>query len=252
LCSDKENGLNMKLTLHILGKDEDWNKTVVEFDSDLEVSDKEYDFVMRLLRKSRELHANPLMGYSNLLKHHAPQMADKVSDRCEEILRSNGYKEHFLWQWGEQTIKDSQYHEEDLVSDEECEVLLVTFCGVTITEKNIIGCHFRNDFIYETWPGDAGGITDRRGFDVIDCDIFGCDLDYWNHEAKIASRKWAQYEFLKTTLSVECLGRRGRYEVLSQSDTDFGWELEKLAKAMQRSLRIIRKKILRHELERIV
>lgn len=243
----------MKLTLHIIGKDKNWEKTVVEFDSDLEVSAEEYDFVLRMLRKSRELHANPLMGYSNLLKHHSPQMAEKVSDKCNETLRSMGYNEHFLWQWGEQTISDSQYHEEDLVSDEECEVLLVSFCGVTITEKNIIGCHFRNDFIYETWPGDGGGITDRRGFDVIDCDIFGCDLDYWNHEAKIARSKfgYAYYEFLNTTLSVECLGGHGRYEVLSQEDTDFGWRLEALAKTMQRSLRIIRKKILRHELERI-
>lgn len=243
----------MKLTLHISGKDEDWNKTVVECDSDLEVSAEEYDFVFRMLRKSREFHTNPMRGYSILLSHHAPQMASKVSDKCDEALRPIGYNIHFQWQWGEQTITDSQYHEEDLVSDEECEVLLVTFCGVAITEKNIIGCHFRNDFIYETYPGDAGGITDRRGFDVIDCDIFGCDLDYWNHEAGIARSKHAYYELLKTTLSVEYLDEHGHYKILSKEYEGpyREWEPEAFAKAMQRSLRIIRKKILRHELERI-
>lgn len=244
----------MKLTLHILGKDKDWNKTVVECNCDMEVSADEYDFVLRMLRKSKEFHANPIKGYSTLLQHHAPKMAGKVFKRCREALDASGYDDHFMWQWGEQTIRDSQYREEDLVSDEECEVLLATFCGVVITEKNIIGCHFRNDFIYETWPGDAGGITDRRGFDVIDCDIFGCDLDYWNHEAEIARSKPAYYELLKTTLSVECLDERGRYQMLSKEyEGPYGvWEPEALAKAMQHSLRIIRKKILRHELERIV
>ena len=248
----------MEVTLHIIVKDSDSEKTRLEISHKMKVSADEYDFVLRMLRKSRDFHANQmqkLQYHYKLLRDHAPQFARKVYDECYGAIEANGFDffyTHTLLHWDEQIMKDSQYCEDELESDEECEALLVTFCGATITDKNIIGCHFRRDFIYETWPGDAGGITNRRGFDCIDCDICGCDLEYWNHQARIARSKPAYFEPLGAKLSVEHLDELGSYCIQEKRYGGDNWRPELLARVMQRSLRIIRKKILKHELERII
>lgn len=247
----------MKLTLHIIEKDKDWEETISEFDHDMEVSAEEYDFILRMFRKNRKFHGNSMQDKKYLdqilLSRHAPQLGKKVSDECWKAMDAIGNKtdRNFLFQWGEQVVKDSQYREEDLASDDECEVLLATFCGAVITEKNIIGCHYRRNFIYDTSPDDADGITNRRGFDAIDVDIFGCDLEYLNKGAYIAERK-GQFKFVGTTFSVEYKDEHRGYQILKKEYNTEEWEPESLSNAMKRSLRVIWKKILRRELDRII
>lgn len=242
----------MKLTLRLLGKDETYTKTLVEQSHELEVSEAEYDFITRILQVNADVRNNPMM----YLEKHAPQLADKIIKRSENVFYMT-HDDDFIFDclWSEQTLKDTDFKQNELKNDEECELLMVKLpSGEVVTEKNIIGCHFRRDFVYETCPGEASGITNRKGFDMIDCDIFGCDLEYWNIEAQKAKNKFAEYEFKGATLSVEYLNESNVYKTptIIVKSTFGDSDIERLAKVMQHSLRVIRKKIERRELKRII
>ena len=250
----------MKLPLIITVK-EDGIET--EFDHSVVITEEEYDFMARLEEAEANLHEHP-WRYLHL---HAPLLEDRIEWDCFDAVKKKfGKVLSSSWRGAGKRVfqptdpSDTKPYEEDVRILLDCELLLVTVGGVTITDENIIGCHACQYYEYDTSPRDASGFY-RMDCDTMDYDVFGRNTVSVNERAKHARSFRGGYYLKEKTLSVEYFDDDNHYQQVTQiwKYDDAGLSVDGphtdkslvILDAIRRSLLAISKKSLsdkRHEL----
>ena len=227
-----------------------------EFEHSVEVTKEEYDFMMRLEEAEADMHQHPW----RYLDFHAPFLEDHITWHCVHAVKER-YGEVYPNSWrgaGKRVFQpadpsDTEPYEEDLRIERDCELLMVTVGGVTITDENIVGFHACRYYEYNTSPDEALGF-DRMDCDTWHCDVFGRDDASVNERARHALYCRADVYFVyEKTLTVDYFDENKEYQRVTQtwkyskdsnSQTRFSWISDNymLFEALRRSLRIISKK----------
>ena len=104
----------------------------------------------------------------------------------EGICGKDIYKDDMV-SWGADYLETIEL-EEKQVSTDECALFYEEIGGVLITDKNLIGFHYRKHYTYDPTPRLVGDVN-YPTCDTIDCDIFGQDEERW-HERAHYSESW--------------------------------------------------------------
>ena len=250
----------MKLPLIITVK-EDGIET--EFDHSVVITEEEYVFMARLEEAEANLHEHP-WRYLHL---HAPLLEDRIEWDCFDAVKKKfGKVLSSSWRGAGKRVfqpadpSDTKPYEEDVREVLDCELLMVTVGGVTITDENIIGCHACQYYEYDTSPRDASGFY-RKDCDTMDYDVFGRKAVSVNERAQHARSFRGGYYLKEKTLSVEYFDDDNHYQQVTQiwKYDDAGLSVDGpytdkslvILDAIRRSLLAISKKSLsdkRHEL----
>lgn len=206
----------MKLPLIITVKD-DGIKT--EFEHSVDITEEEYDFMARLEEAEADLHQHPW----RYLSFHAPLLEDRIEWDCFDAVKKK-FGKAFSSSWrgaGERVFQptdpsDTKPYEEDVREVLDCELLMVTVGGVTITDENIIGCHACRYYEYDTSPRDASGFY-RKDCDTMDYDVFGRKAVSVNERAKHARSFRGGYYLKEKTLLVDYFDDHNHYQQVSQT-----------------------------------
>ena len=225
-----------------------------EFEHSVEVTEEEYDFLMLLDEAGADMHQHP-WRYLDL---HAPLLDDRIIWDCVDAVKER-FGEVYPSSWrgvGTRVFQpanpsDTEPYREDVLRAFDCELLLVTVGGVTITDENIIGCHACRYYEYDTSPRDASGFY-RKDCDTMDYDVFGRDVASVNERADHARGFRGGYTLFEKTLSVEYFNENGEYQRVTQTWKYDGYGLyvgerysdksSAIFAAIRRSLRAISKK----------
>ena len=225
-----------------------------EFEHSVEVSEEEYDFLMLLEEVGADMHQHPW----RYLDFHAPLLDDRIEWDCVDAVKEKfGVVYPSSWRGvGERVFKpadpsDTEPYREDVLRVFDCELLMVSVGGVTITDENIIGCHACRYYEYDTSPRDASGFY-RKDCDTMDYDVFGREAVSVNERADHARGFRGGYYLNEKTLSVEYFDEKGTYQRVTQTWKYDGYGLcvdgsdsdKSIAifRAIRRSLRAISKK----------
>jgi len=158
----------------------------VEFDFSVNtVSSEEWLFLKQLLSVNKEVRNR----WSALCYHHNALyilIRQKAANMLEGICGKDIYQDEMV-SWGADYL-DTIKLEEKQVSTDECALFYEEIGGVLITNKNLIGFHFRKHYTYDPTPR-LGGDVNYPTCDTIDCDIFGQDEERW-HERAHYSESW--------------------------------------------------------------
>jgi len=152
----------------------------IEFDFSVKtVSSEEWLFLKGLLSVNKEVRNR----WSALCYHHNALynlIRQKAANMLEGICGKGVYEDNMI-SWSAdylETIKQ----EELQVSTADCALFYEEIGGVLITDKNLIGFHYRRHYIYDPTPRSVGPV-DYPTCDTIDCDIFGQDEERWHKRA---------------------------------------------------------------------
>lgn len=241
----------MKLPIIITVK-EDGIETEVEHSVD--ITEEEYDFMTRLEEAGADMHQHPW----RYLDFHAPLLEDRIEWDCVDAVEEKFGKVYpSSWRGAGKRVfqptdpSDTKPYEEDLRIVFDCELLMVTVGGVTITDENIIGCHACRYYEYDTSPRDASGFY-RKDCDTMDYDVFGRDAVSVNERANHAKSFRGGYYLKEKTLSVDYFDENDHYQQVTQiwKYNDYGLSVDgphsdksiTILGAIHRSLRVISKK----------
>ena len=222
----------MKLPL-IITVEKDDLKT--EFEHSVEVSEEEYNFMIRLEEAEREMHQHPW----TYLGSHAPILAERIKWDCVDAVKARFGKVYpSKWRGAGKRVfqpadpSDTGPYQEDIRMNQACELLMVTVGGVTITDENIIGFHASRYYEYNTQPDEALGF-DRIDCDTWLCDVFGRDDAAVNNRARHAMYCRADVYFVfEKTLTVDYFDENRKYRRVTEtwrysrdhdSPTRFSW-----------------------------
>lgn len=158
----------------------------VEFDFNVNtVSLEEWLFLKQLLSVNKEVRSR----WSALCYHHNALydiIRQKVANMLEVICGKGTYQDDMV-SWSAEYLETIEL-EEKQVSTEDCALFYEEIGGVLITDKNLIGFHYRRHYTYDPTPRLVGDV-DYPTCDTIDCDIFGQDEERW-HERAHYSEAW--------------------------------------------------------------
>lgn len=189
----------MEPTLHVsykpaLGKH-------VEFDFSVNtVCSEEWRFLRQLLSVNKEVRDR----WSALCYHHNALyniIRQKAANMLEGICGKDIYQDDMV-SWGTEYLETIEL-EGKQVSTEDCALFYEEIGGVLITDKNLIGFHYRRHYTYDHTPRLVGDV-DYPTCDTIDCDIFGQDEERW-HERAHYSEAWCGVQDDCAYLTVEYL-----------------------------------------------
>ena len=189
-----------------------------EFEHSVDVTEDEYDFMTRLEEAEAEMHQHPW----RYLDSHAPLLDDRITWDCVDAVKER-FGEVYPSNWrgaGKRVFQpadpsDTEPYQEDVRMDLDCELLMVTVSGVTITDENIIGCHACRSYEYDTSPRDASGFY-RMDRDTMDYDVFGRNDVSVNERANHARSFRGGYYLKEKTLSVEYFDEKNHYQQVTQ------------------------------------
>lgn len=152
----------------------------VEFDFSVNtVGSEEWLFLKRLLSVNEEVRNR----WSALCYHHNALyniIRQKAANMLEGICGKGIYEDDMV-SWGAEYLETIEL-EENQVSTDECALFYEEIGGVLITDKNLIGFHYRRHYTYDPTPRLVGDV-DYPTCDTIDCDIFGQDEERWHKRA---------------------------------------------------------------------
>lgn len=158
----------------------------VEFDFSVNmVSSEEWLFLKQLLSVNKEVRNR----WSALCYHHNALynlIRQKAANMLEGICGKDIYEDDMV-SWGRDYLEAIELGEIQ-VSTDECALLYEEIGGVLITDKNLIGFHYRRHYTYDPTPRLVGDVN-YPTCDTIDCDIFGQDEERW-HERAHYSEVW--------------------------------------------------------------
>ena len=174
----------MELKMHVNCESD--SGQYVEFDFDVNtVSSEEWLFLKQLLSVNKEVRNR----WSALCYHHNALynlIRLKAANMLEGICGKDIYKDDMV-SWGADYLETIEL-EEKQVSTDECALFYEEIGGVLITDKNLIGFHYRKHYTYDPTPRLVGDVN-YPTCDTIDCDIFGQDEERW-HERAHYSESW--------------------------------------------------------------
>ena len=187
----------MELKMHLLY--ESASRQHVEFDFDVNtVSSEEWLFLKQLLSVNKEVRNK----WSALCYHHNAlykNIRQKAANMLEGICGKNVYEDDVV-SWSADYLETIEL-EEKQVSTDECALFYEEIGGVLITDKNLIGFHYRRHYTYDPTPRLVGDV-DYPTCDTIDCDIFGQDEERW-HERAHYSESWCGVQHDCAYLTIE-------------------------------------------------
>ena len=158
----------------------------VEFDFDVNtVSSEEWVFLKQLLSVNKDVRNR----WSALCYHHKALydiIRGKAANMLEGICGKDIYQDDMV-SWSAKYLETIKLDEKQ-VSTDECALFYEEIGGVLITDKNLIGFHYRRHYTYDPTPRLVGEV-DNPTCDTIDCDIFGQDEVRW-HERAHYSEAW--------------------------------------------------------------
>ena len=228
----------MKLTMHSSCKN--ISRQHAEFDFDVEVNEQEMELVKQLLTVTHEARED-----FGLLRFHHRLLYDRIRQKAADLLHDMTgeeiFKSDLLINWGDQLMKDT-LSDIEKVADDDCPLLYEEIGGVAITEKNIVGFHYREHYEYDSVPGEAYGAF-YMACDTFDCNIYGLDDYQCNRKAsKAASNGYYRPEC--TFLTVDYM-EDGHIQTVTVEE-HYDWfhssnSLQYSADSLKRAIRIIRR-----------
>ena len=168
----------MELKMHLLY--ESISEQYVEFDFSVNtVSSEEWLFLKHLLSVNKEVRSrwSALCYHHNALYHLIRQ---KAANMLEGICGKDIYQDDMV-SWSAEYLEKIEL-EERQDSTDECALFYEEIGGVLITDKNLIGFHYRRHYTYDPTPRLVGDVN-YPTCDTIDCDIFGQDEERWHKRA---------------------------------------------------------------------
>ncbi len=205
----------MKLPLIITVKDDNIE---TEFEHSVDITEEEYDFMARLEEAEADMHQHPW----RYLSFHAPLLDDRIGWDCADaVMQKFGKVYPSSWRGAGKRVfqptepSDTKPYEEDVRILLDCELLMVTVGGVTITDENIIGCHACRYYEYDTSPRDASGFY-RMDCDTVDYDVFGRKAVSVNERAGHARSFRGGYYLKEKTLLVDYFDDNNHYQQVTQ------------------------------------
>ena len=158
----------------------------IEFDFSVKtVSSEEWLFLKDLLSVNKEVRNR----WSALCYHHNALynlIRQKAANMLEGICGKDIYQDDMV-SWSAEYLETIKLDEKQ-VSTDECALFYEEIGGVLITDKNLIGFHYRRHYTYDPIPRSVGEV-DYPTCDTIDCDIFGQDETRWHGRAHY-SKAW--------------------------------------------------------------
>ena len=158
----------------------------VEFDFNVNtVCSEEWLFLKRLLSVNNEVRSR----WSALCYHHNALyniIRQKAANMLEGICGKDIYEDDMV-SWSSEYLETIK-QEELQVSTADCALFYEEIGGVLITDKNLIGFHYRKHYTYDPTPRLVGDV-DYPTCDTIDCDIFGQDEER-RHKRAHYSKAW--------------------------------------------------------------
>ena len=241
----------MKLPLLIIATIDDQD---TEFEHSVEVTEEEYDFLMRLDKAESGMHLPPW----HFLYEHAPLLNERITEDCDNAVKAKFgkvYSNRWRGIHHEDPFPsfpiDSERTLHDLKIDWGCELMMVSVDGVTITDENVIGCHACRYYEYDTSPRDASGCY-LEDCDTMDYDVFGREEVSVNERADHARSFNGGFYLKERTLTVDYYDENDQRRQVTQT-----WKYEGIGicvdksrpdqstailAALRRSLRAISKK----------
>lgn len=195
----------------------------VEFDFDVNtVSSEEWLFLKQLLSVNKEVRNR----WSALCYHHHALydiIRQKAANMLEGICGKGIYQDEMV-SWSSEYLGTIEL-EEKQVSTEDCALFYEEIGGVLITDKNIIGFHYRRHYTYDPTPRLVGDV-DYPTCDTIDCDIFGQDEERWHKRAHY-SEAWCGVLHDCAYLTVEFFNG-DRVQMVTLREEQRCWEVSKM------------------------
>ncbi len=148
-------------------------------------SAEEWSFLKHLLSENKDIRDD----WSLLHNHHYTLyriICQKADDMLEGACGNDKYKNRKI-SWNKELLEAAN-SETAKVSDDDSALLYEEIGGVLITDKNLIGFHYRKHYMYDPTPRRVGEI-DYPTCDTMDCDIFGQDEERW-HKGAHYSEAW--------------------------------------------------------------
>ena len=128
----------------------------VEFDFSVKtVSSEEWLFLKQLLSVNKEVRNR----WSALCYHHNALynlIRQKAANMLEGICGKNVYEDNMV-SWGADYLETIKLEEKQVLTDE-CALFYEEIGGVLITDKNLIGFHYRKHYTYDPTPRLVGDV----------------------------------------------------------------------------------------------
>lgn len=162
------------------------------------VSPEEWLFVKHLLSVNKEIR-----DCWSVLCYHHNALYHIIREKACNLLEGAYGKEIFedsMVSWSPELLEATN-SEEAKVSDGDCALFYEEIGGVLITDKNLIGFHYRRHYMYDPTPRRVGEV-DYPTCDTIDCDIFGQDEERW-HKGAHYSEAWCGVKHDCAYLTIE-------------------------------------------------